>query len=290
MITPFDEKDRIDMPAVQRVVAHLLATGTQAIVVSGSTGENPTLEEDEKQDLLKAVVAQTRGKAKVIMGTGSNITKKTVKDTEMAQKLGADGVLVVAPYYNKPDASGQIAHFAAVASSTSLPIIVYNIPGRTGINIASQTILDLAAKYPNIHALKDSTGNVEQASDIAGAARQDFVIYSGDDNLTLPFLSIGASGVISVASHIIGSEIAKMQEAFFAGNLDEARSIHYKSMDMFKGLFLAPNPSCVKYCLSLPGLCRPDLRLPLAPLAPETKAKMDQLMTRYANKVSAHAS
>lgn len=290
MITPFDEKDALDLPAVEKIVAHLLANKTESIVVSGSTGENPTLEESEKQKLLEAVVAQTRGKAKVIMGTGSNITKKTIKDTEMAQKLGADGVLVVAPYYNKPDAAGQIAHFSAVAQATSLPVIVYNIPGRTGINMSSQTIVDLAARHPNIHALKDSTGNVEQASDVAGAARHDFVIYSGDDNITLPFLSIGASGVISVASHVIGSDIAKMQDAFFAGRLDEARSLHYQSMDMFKGLFAAPNPSCVKYCLSLLGLCRPDLRLPLAPLSSDTRAKMQQLMSRYASKAGAHVS
>jgi 4-hydroxy-tetrahydrodipicolinate synthase len=281
MVTPFDDDDKVDFKAVEKIVNHLIATGSDALVVNGTTGESPTLEESEKKELLKAVVALVGKRAKVIMGTGSNITSKSVKATQQAQELGADGALVVAPYYNKPNQAGLTAHFSAIAEATTLPLIVYNIPGRTGINIQNETMVELSRSYKNIHALKDSTGNVEQASDVASAASEDFVIYSGDDYLTLPFLSVGASGVISVASHVVGREICQMQNSFFAGRLDEARSIHYKLMAMFKGLFQAPNPTCVKYILSRLGFCKENLRLPLVPLNSQQKEAMDKLVASY---------
>jgi 4-hydroxy-tetrahydrodipicolinate synthase len=262
MVTPFMSGDanKIDYPALEKLVEHLLATGTTAIVVAGTTGESPTLEESEKKELLKKVIELVNKRAKVIMGTGSNITAKSIKATKEAEELGADGVLVVAPYYNKPSQAGLLAHFGAIAESTSLPIIVYNIPGRTGINMTVETIVELAQKHKNIAALKDSTGNVEQASDVAAAAPEHFRVYSGDDNMTLPFLSVGACGVISVASHIIGRDINKMIDAFFAGKLDEARALHYQMMPVFKGLFAAPNPTCVKYALSKANLGRSEER------------------------------
>lgn len=278
MVTPFDEHLKIDFKAVEAVVEHLIKTGTTSIIVAGTTGESPTLADDEKEALLKAVIAASNKRVKVIMGTGTNDTAKSIKATKHAESLGADGALVVAPYYNKPSQTGLLAHFSAIAQSSNLPLIVYNIPARTGINISAETMITLSKNEKTIHALKDSTGNVEQASDIADAARPDFLVYSGDDNLTLPFLSIGASGVISVASHVIGRQILAMQDAFFAGKLDGARELHYKCMPMFKGLFQAPNPTCVKYALFKLGLCTEHLRLPLVPLDSNQRQAMDNLI------------
>ncbi|HEY9677636.1 MAG TPA: 4-hydroxy-tetrahydrodipicolinate synthase [Drouetiella sp.] len=278
MITPFDEQLNVDYKATEKLVKHLISTGTNTIVVSGTTGESPTLEDSEKRELLKLVIEVAGGKAKVVVGTGSNSTAKSIKSSQEAEKLGADGLLVVAPYYNKPSQAGMLAHFSEIAKSTSLPIVVYNIPGRTGVNIAPDTMLKMIESDSNIYALKDSTGNVEQSAEIAGKAPSSFKIYSGDDYLTLPFLSIGGAGIISVASHIVGKEIAEMCDDFFAGKLDQARAKHYKYLPLFKGLFAAPNPTCVKYALSRMGICSEHLRLPLVPLTAQEKQVMNQLL------------
>ncbi len=278
MVTPFDDEGKVDFKAAEKLVEHLIASGTSAIVVSGTTGESPTLEDAEKKDLLKTVLKVSGGRAKVIMGTGYNSTAKSVKASKEAEQLGADGLLVVAPYYNKPSQPGLIAHFNEVANATTLPIIVYNIPGRTGINITTDTTVKLAESHSNIHALKDSTGSVDQAAEIAGRAPQHFRIYSGDDYLTLPFASVGACGIVSVASHVVGKEINEMLEKYFSGNHDGAREIHYKYLPLFKGLFAAPNPTCVKYALSKLGLCKENLRLPLVTLDKAQREAMDKLI------------
>lgn len=278
MVTPFDDESNVDFKATEKLVKHLLSTGTTTLVVAGSTGESPTLDDAEKRDLLKAVVDAADGKAKVVMGTGYNATTKSIKASQEAENLGADGLLVVAPYYNKPSQAGLIKHFHEVAKSTSLPVIVYNVPGRTAVNITSDTMLEIIANDGNIHALKDSTGNVEQSAEIAGKARKNFKIYSGDDYLILPFLSIGGSGIVSVASHLIGQHVSDMIEDFFAGRHDAAREKHYKYLPIFKGLFAAPNPTCVKYALSQLGICSENLRLPLVPLTSAEKQVMDRLL------------
>ncbi|MCC6980503.1 MAG: 4-hydroxy-tetrahydrodipicolinate synthase [Candidatus Melainabacteria bacterium] len=287
MITPFDDSDKVDFKAVEKLVNHLIQNGTSAIVVSGTTGESPTLDSSEKKELLKSVLETAGNRAKVIMGTGYNDTRKSVEASKEAEKLGAHGLLVVAPYYNKPSQAGLLAHFGEVAGSTSLPIVIYNIPGRTGINITSETMIKLAEKHKNIHALKDSTGSVDQTGEIAGVARKDFRIYSGDDYLTLPFLSVGAAGVVSVASHIVGSQIKEMCDAFFNGNADKARELHYKYLPLFKALFAAPNPTCTKYALSKMGLCKENLRLPLVPLDAQQKAALDKVIEQLAPSASA---
>jgi len=281
MVTPFDHELKIDIPSLEKIVEHLIKTGTTTLVVAGTTGESPTLSHDEKIAVLKNVIAIANKRVKVIMGTGSNDTAQSIVSTQEAESLGADGALVVAPYYNKPSQAGLIAHFGAVAQATKLPIIIYNIPGRTGITVGADTIIELSHKHKNIHAVKDSTGNVDLASEVAGAAREDFVIYSGDDYLTLPFLAVGGCGVVSVASHFIGLDIKRMQETFFSGSLDAARSIHCGSQAIFKGLFAAPNPTCVKYGLAKLGLCREELRLPLVPLSDAQKKVMDELLAKY---------
>lgn len=279
LITPFDDNLDVDYKAVEKIVQALISSGTSTIVVSGTTGESPTLEEAEKKDLLKEVISMAKGKAKIVMGSGSNDTRKSIKLSQDAEKLGADGLLLVAPYYNKPSQDGLKAHFKAIAEATSLPCIMYNIPGRTGINLSVESTLELANERKNIVALKDSTGSVEQAQEIARLAPEHFRIYSGDDNLTLPFLSVGACGVVSVASHLIGNEINQMINHFFAGEIDKAREIHYQCLPLFKGLFIAPNPTCVKYAMSKKGFCKETLRLPLVPLDEKQKSTIDHLMS-----------
>ncbi len=279
MVTPFDADLKVDHAAVRKIVEHLLKNGTDTIVVCGTTGESPTLDEAEKQELLKTVMAANGGKAKIIMGTGSNDTAKSVKATKEAESAGVDGALVVAPYYNKPSQDGMLAHFGAIADATSLPLLIYNIPGRTGVNINSDTLIELAKRHDNVHAVKDSTGNVEQASELAGRARESFRVYSGDDYMTLPFLAVGACGIVSVASHLVGTPIQQMIAAYFDGKHDEARKLHYQYLPLFKGLFTAPNPTCVKYAMSKMGLCQPTLRLPLVPLNPAQREALDKVLS-----------
>lgn len=278
MITPFDDDLNIDFKAVEKLVRHLIDTGSSSIVVSGTTGESPTLDDAEKKDLLKAVIDAADGKVKIIMGTGSNDTRKSVKLSVEAEKLGAKGLLLVAPYYNKPSQEGMQAHYSEIAKSTSLPIILYNIPGRTGVNLNAESTIALAQAHANIVALKDSTGSLEQAQEVASMAPSHFRIYSGDDNMTLPFLSVGACGVISVASHVIGSEIKRLIDSFYEGKIDDARTLHYLHLPLFKGLFIAPNPTCVKYAMARMGFCKENLRLPLVPLNSAQKAIIDQLL------------
>jgi 4-hydroxy-tetrahydrodipicolinate synthase len=278
MVTPFDDQLKLDHKAIVRLTEHLIGIGTETFVVAGTTGESPTLDATEKLELLRAVIKAAGGKAKIIMGTGYNDTAKTAKAAKEAEQEGADGILVVAPYYNKPSQQGLLRHFETVAKATALPMIVYNIPGRTGVNITAQTMLQLTQMVDTVHALKDSTGSVEQSAEIAGKARDDFRIYSGDDYLTLPFLSIGASGIVSVASHFAGKRIQKMMTSFFANDLNQARSLHYELLPLFKGLFAAPNPTCTKYGLSRLGICSEHLRLPLIPLEPTERAAMDDVL------------
>lgn len=278
MVTPFGDDGKIDYKATEQVANHLIKTGTSSILVCGTTGESPTLSDEEKVDLLKCVVAVCKNRARVIMGAGTNDTEKSVKMVQIAQKEGADGLLVIAPYYNKPSQAGIEAHIKKVASASTLPMIVYNIPARTGVNILPETMLRIAEQCDTVHALKDSTGNVDQAAEIAAKARDGFRIYSGDDFLTLPFLSIGACGVISVASHLIGENITGIMAKFFSGDVDGPRSIHYEYLPLFKGLFAAPNPVCVKYALSKLGLCKEHVRLPLVPLNEEEKETLKQIL------------
>jgi 4-hydroxy-tetrahydrodipicolinate synthase len=286
MVTPFDQDLNVDLKAVERLVEHLIATGSTGIVVSGTTGESPTLDDSEKEILLKTVVKVANKRARIIMGAGTNDTRKSIKAAQQAEAAGADALLVVAPYYNKPNQDGLKAHFGSIAHSTALPIMLYNIPGRTGININPETVADLAGEHTNIVAIKDSTGNVEQTQELAGHVRSDFRIYSGDDNLTLPLLAVGACGIVSVASHLIGAEIAQMVDLFFAGKLDEARALHYQYLPLFKGLFIAPNPTCVKYALAKLGICRDELRLPLVPLVEAQKKVMDDLLKNIKPKTT----
>ncbi|OGI20695.1 MAG: 4-hydroxy-tetrahydrodipicolinate synthase [Candidatus Melainabacteria bacterium RIFCSPHIGHO2_02_FULL_34_12] len=290
MITPFCRGEvtsplQIDYEGTEKLIDHLIKTGTDTIIVAGTTGESPTLSHEEERELCKFVQKTTGKKIKIILGAGSNSTATAIESTKEAEKLGVDGVLSVVPYYNKPNQRGLIEHFSQIAKSTSLPIILYNIPGRTGINMEPQTAAELVSKFKNIIGYKDATGNLENTSQVIQLAPKGFLIYSGDDSLTLPMLSIGAVGVISVASHIVGNEIKDMINSFFTGKIDKAKEIHNKLFPLFKALFKAPNPTCIKAALEIKGICKSDLRLPLVKLTEKELAELKMVIEKIENQL-----
>lgn len=274
MVTPFNKNREIDYDKVEELAKYLVKNGTDAILVAGTTGESPTLTHEEEIELLSTVKRAVENKVKVIFGAGSNSTNTAVKMSKLAEKEGADAILSVVPYYNKPSQAGMIAHFSAVAESTNLPVILYNIPGRTGVNMSVETVAELANKYKNIVALKQSFGDMDVISELKLACSEDFMIYSGDDSLTLPMISLGADGVISVASHIFGNEIKSMIHNFKSGQLHAAKNMHLKLYPIFKKLFMAPNPVPVKSALEKIGLIKDYVRMPLVELTEEQKKEL----------------
>lgn len=262
MVTPFDAAGRIDWPAVDRLIEHLLSHATETLVVAGSTGESATLTTDEKVELFARVVQQTAGRAKVIAGTGSNNTAQSIALTERAESVGVDGVMLVAPYYNKPPQEALIAHFSAVAAVTSLPVLIYNVPGRTGCNILPATVARLAS-VPNIFGVKEASGNLDQISEIVRLVPDDFVVYSGDDGLTLPILAVGGQGIVSVASHLVGPELKELVQAYKRGDVQRATQIHQQIFPLCRALFSTTNPMPLKTALNLIGVPVGGLRLPL---------------------------
>ena len=273
MVTPFREDHAIDLDGAQRLAAHLFDTGTDAIVAAGSTGESPTLTHKEKAELFKAVgeVASERGK--LICGTGTYSTAETLELTQAAEDAGADGLLVVTPYYNKPPQRGLIAHFERVADATELPLIVYNIPGRTATRIEHDTLLQLAQR-PNIVAVKDSTGDFQGVSRLMAEAPAGFEVYSGDDWATFGYVCLGAVGVVSVASHLVGPQIRQMIELIETGDVPAARKIHESLSPLFNALFITSNPIPVKAALDMLGLPAGVPRLPLVPATAEERDRV----------------
>ena len=263
MVTPFNEKREIDYPAVEKLARHLADNGSDAILVAGTTGESPTLTHDEEYELLYAVKGTVSGDAKIIMGAGSNSTRTAVDVAKKVETLGADAILSVVPYYNKPNQQGMIEHFGAIAKSSNLPIILYNIPSRTGVNMLPQTVAFLAKEYSNIVALKQSNSDLDLISELKAQCPKDFAIYCGDDSLTLPMLSLGAHGVVSVASHVVGEEIKSMIHNYKSGQVKAARNMHQTLFPLFKKLFMAPNPVPVKAVLSRLKLIENYVRRPL---------------------------
>lgn len=268
MVTPFDHNEEIDFPATRNLINFLIANGTEGLIVSGTTGESPTLTEEEKVQLFKFTVEVVNGRVPVIAGTGSYSTRASIELTKKATDAGVDGIMLVVPYYNKPSQEGMYQHFTAIALVTSLPIILYNIPGRSVVNMSVETIIRLS-QIPNIIAIKEANGNLDTMSEIISNTPEDFSLYSGDDGLTIPVLSIGGTGVISVASHIIGNEIQAMIAKFNSGNVREAAMDHRKLLPIMKALFAAPNPTPVKAALNLKGVPVGGVRLPMIPLNPE---------------------
>jgi 4-hydroxy-tetrahydrodipicolinate synthase len=263
MITPFKTDGSVNYDVAAELAAHLVSNGTDTLVVCGTTGESPTLSWDEEYQLFVEVLQSVAGKAKVIAGCGSNSTKEAIAATQKAAKIGVHGSLQVVPYYNKPPQAGLEAHFQAIAQACpDLPLLLYNIPGRTGQNLQPETVARLA-KVNNIVGIKESTGNIDQASEIRRLTPKEFQIYSGDDYMTLPLLAIGAKGVVSVASHLVGNQLQQMIQAFSTGKIEVATEIHLQLFPLFKALFLTSNPIPVKKALKLRGWEVGSTRLPL---------------------------
>ena len=281
MITPFKEDLSVDYVALEKLVNHLIENGTDTILVAGTTGETPTLSHDEETEIFEFVKKVVNGRVKIIMGAGSNSTQTAIESSLKAKRLGADAILTVVPYYNKPSQKGMYQHFASIAKAVDLPIILYNIPGRTGVNMAPATIAKLAKDFPNIVAVKQSNADLDLISDIKSMCPEDFVIYSGDDSLTLPMMSLGANGVISVASHIVGKEIKEMVTAFNTGDNKKALNIHLKLYPIFKKLFMAPNPVPVKEALTRFGLIKNFVRNPLITLDEDEKKELYSVIDKY---------
>lgn len=274
MVTPFNNKLEVDYEKLETLTKNLIKNGSDTILIVGTTGEAPTLTHEEEIEILSSVKRACANQAKVIMGAGSNSTAEAIKYSKFAEKEGADAILSIVPYYNKPSQAGMIAHFSKIAESTSLPIIMYNIPSRTGVNMLPETAKYLAEKYENIVALKQSAPDLDAISELVSICPKDFAIYSGDDSLTLPMLSLGAKGVISVASHIYGTKINEMITEFEEGNIDDALAIHLKLFPVFKKLFMAPNPTPVKAALARMGLIEDFVRSPLVTLTDNQKSEL----------------
>ncbi|MFK9093510.1 4-hydroxy-tetrahydrodipicolinate synthase [Bacillus salipaludis] len=265
MVTPFDQNGDVDFDATKELVNYLIANASDGLVVAGTTGESPTLTTEEKVALFKYVVEVVDGRVPVIAGTGSNNTRASISLTKQAEEAGVDGIMLVVPYYNKPSQEGLFQHFHAISESTVLPVMLYNIPGRSAINMSVDTIVRLS-KVDNIVAIKEASGNLDAMAEIISQTPDDFSLYSGDDGLTLPVLAIGGTGVVSVASHIIGNEMQEMVNSFKNGHLKDAASAHRSLLPIMKALFAAPNPTPVKAALNMTGINVGGVRLPMVPL------------------------
>lgn len=262
MITPFKDDNSVDYEGAQKLALHLVNQGSEGLVVSGTTGESPTLTVDEKLNLYTAVKEAVGHQGVVIAGTGTNSTVDCLRLTEEACKRGLDAIMVVVPYYNKPNQAGIYQHYKAVSQVSTLPVILYNVPGRTGINMHPETVAKLA-ELPNIVGIKEASGDLDQVSLLRSILPQDFLIFSGDDSLTLPMLALGGHGVISVAGHIVAKEIKEMIDSFIKGDVEKARMIHLQIFNLFKTMFVTTNPIPVKKAANLLNLPSGGLRLPL---------------------------
>jgi len=266
VVTPFRD-GKPDLAAFRKVVRAQIKAGVNGLVPCGSTGEAATLTEEEYLEIIKTAVEEAKGKVPVMPGVGTNSTARSVEMIGKVEKLGVDGALAIVPYYNKPTQEGMLAHFSELAENTSLPVVLYNVPGRTGVNMLPATALALGKKFGNIIGIKEASGNLDQVSEIINGADKDFAVMSGDDSLTLPMMSVGARGVISVVSNAVPEEMVRLCGLFLRGETEEARKIHHRLFGLIKTLFVETNPIPVKYAMHLMGYCAPDMRLPLTVLS-----------------------
>ena len=280
MVTPFDSQMQVDYGKARKLAKYLIENGSDGIVVSGTTGESPTLTKEEKIKLMEVVLDEVGDRAKVIAGTGSNNTLGSVEMTKAAEKTGVHGIMAVVPYYNKPPQDGLYNHFRMIAESTNLPVMLYNVPGRTAVDLDADTVGRLA-QIDNITAIKEASGSMDQVSEIRRKVSDDFIIYCGDDSLTLPMLALGCSGVISVVSHVVGSEIQQMVKAFLAGDTVRAAQIHMELFPVFKTMFITANPIPVKTCLNLMGQEVGGLRPPLVHATEDEIGTLKSLLQSY---------
>lgn len=282
MVTPFDDRLNVNKAEFAKLIDHLIEEQkNDAIVVSGTTGESPTLTDEEKLELFALAVRQAAGRCRIIAGTGSNDTAHSIHLTKAAEKTGVDGILLVAPYYNRPSQEGLHQHFKAIAESTRLPIMIYNIPSRTGIQLSAELTVRLS-RIPNIVASKESHNDFDQLTRVIREADPNFRVYSGDDSLTLPMMSIGAYGIVSVASHIVGARMKEMIDLFVRGDTQRAAQLHGELFPVFHGLFncphRVPSPAPVKHALKLRGFDVGGLRLPLVPVTEEEGRFIEDLL------------
>jgi 4-hydroxy-tetrahydrodipicolinate synthase len=279
MVTPFKEDDlSVNWEVVRELTDYLIETGSDGLVVAGTTGESPTLTFEEKVRLFKEVKEVAGKRATIIAGTGSYCTEESIHLTKAAEEVGVDAIMLVVPYYNKPPQEGLYNHFKTIASHTSLPVILYNIPGRTACNLEAKTLARLAKDVPNIKGVKEASGNLVQVSEIASLTGDDFEILSGEDALTLPMLSVGGKGVISVASHIAGKKLGEMIDSFFSGNVEKAKKIHLELMPLFRVLFITTNPIPVKAAMEMVGIKVGPPRPPLCPASEQVKEEIGKVL------------
>ena len=276
MVTPFNADGSINYEAGADFADWLLANGSDGLVVEGSTGEAATMDMDEKIKFMQTIVARVNGRAKIVAGAGTNCTASTIDLVKKMEACGVDGVLVVGPYYNKPTQEGYYQHFAAVAKATKLPIIVYNVPGRTGGNIAPETVARLAADFSNIVAIKEAAGNVAQTAELYRVLPEDFSIYSGDDGLILPFLSVGACGLISVLANVNGNILQQLMQAYSEGRVKDAADLNKVMVPLAKAMFIESTPIPIKAAVTkVTGIEAGAPRLPLTPISAAAEAKLD---------------
>jgi 4-hydroxy-tetrahydrodipicolinate synthase len=281
LVTPF-RNGEVDVEALEGMVEFQIQHGVSGLVPCGTTGETPAMSEAEDRVVVGTVVRIANGRVPVIAGTGSNSTDMAIKYTKMAQEVGADGSLQVAPYYNKPTQEGLYRHFAAIAESTELPLVLYNIPGRTGVTISAETMARLA-EIPNIVGVKDSTLSMNMISDVIRLCGEEFDVLSGDDPMTLPLVALGGRGVISVASNVAPGAVSDMVRAVLEGDWERGRELHYELLPLFRALFVETNPIPVKTAASLLGLCSDEMRLPLVPMEGENLRALQETLDRSAH-------
>ena len=278
LITPFKEDESVDYEALGRLVDYLLQNGADYLVVLGTTAETPTLTEEEKKKIIELVVTKVRHRIPIVLGVGGNCTKSVVDKLKNDNFEGIDAILSVVPYYNKPSQEGIYQHYKVIAQATELPVILYNVPGRTGVNMTAETTLRLAREFKNIIAVKEASGNITQMDDIIKNKPKDFNVISGDDGITFPLITLGAIGVISVIGNAFPREFSRMVRLALAGDYDSARTIHHRFTELFSLLFVDGNPAGVKSMLSMMGFVENRLRLPLVPTRIVTYEKIRNVL------------
>ena len=279
LVTPFNDTG-IDEEAFRAHIDRQIRSGIDGIVPCGTTGESPTLSHAEHKRVIEIAVSEAKGRVPVLAGTGSNNTAEAVELTKFAKSAGADGGLVITPYYNKPTPEGLYRHFKTIAEAVKLPLVAYNVPGRTGVNMTADTVARVA-DIPGVVGIKEATGNMMLANEIIARTRPDFIVLSGDDFTVLPLLSIGGKGVISVASNLVPGEMSALVKAFFAGDNAEAKRLHYKLLPLVEALFVETNPIPVKTAMAMLGFVWPDLRLPLCPMAEANRKRLETALAAY---------
>jgi 4-hydroxy-tetrahydrodipicolinate synthase len=280
LVTPFRD-GAIDFPSLEKLIAAQIAAGIDGLVAVGTTGESPTLSHDEKKDVIRFAIETAKKRCLVLAGTGSYSTRDAIAATQEAEKLGADGALLVAPYYNKPSQEGLFRHFEAIAKCTGLRLMVYNIPSRCGVDIGAETVTRIADACGNVVSIKEASGSVDRVSELRARLPERFTILSGDDGLTLPFMSVGAVGVVSVASNLLPAEIVELVRAFTTGEAAPAEQLHRKLYWLFKDLFIEPNPVPVKTALSWRGAMSGEVRLPLCEMTSANQARLRKTIEQF---------